>query len=264
MMHIQSEGQPAFGKETENENSEDSSTQSNETDQTQSSGGDQKPDAKKDGSADTSKLQTPPPERWIERENDWKKRFNDQEVRHTSEITKLREEFAGLTKGLPTDKSSSEIPQWFGGEEDAWKQYEVHTQKLIDQATEMAVKKALGTIEERTTAEQKAIDDATQWWKAEADAIENDKELNPKGDKIDRNKLLKFTMDNEFIDMKTMKWDYRKAFKFMKPQDIFQVKKDLNERKNLAIAVTSDTRAESKPQAFKTTQDFKNPANRPW
>ena len=257
------EGQKAF--QTENENSDGSSPEKNEADQTQSSEGESSSDVKKDGGSESKPQHTPPPERWQEREADWKKRFNDQEVRHTSELTKLREDldqrFAKVPQGagdIPV-----EIPQWFGGEEDAWRQYSTHTQKLIDQAVKTAVEQSLNTINQRSEAEQKAIDDATKWFQDEVVAIEADKELNPEGLKVDRNKILKFTLDNEFVDVKTGKWDYRKAFKFMKPQEIFQAKKDLNERKKIANATTSDDRI-NKPQAFKTSEDFKNPQTKPW
>ena len=265
-MQFQKEGQPAF-QETENDNSDGSSPETNKTDQTQSSGGESKPDASKDGGSESKNLNTPPPERWVERESDWKKRFNDQEVRHTSELTKLREDFdQRFSKFSPEAKPDApvEVPQWFGGEEDAWKQYSTHTQKLIDQAVERAVEKSLSTITERSQAEQKAIDEATKWFQDEAEAIESDKELNPQGLKVDRNKLLKTALDNKAVDPDTGKWNYRLAFKLMKPSEVFQAKKDLNERKNLANATTSDNRGESKPQAFKTSEDFKDPQKKPW
>ena len=264
-MQFQKEGQPAFQAETGNDNPDGSSPKTNETDQTQSSGGESKPDATKDGGSESKNLNTPPAERWVERENDWKKRFNDQEVRHTSELTKLREDFdQRFAKVSPKETGESpEIPQWFGGEEEAWKQYEIHTQRLIEQAIKQATEKTLNTINERTAKEQKEIDEATKWFQDEVSAMESDKELNPQGLEIDRNKLLKITLDNKIVDPDTGKWNYRLAFKLMKPAEVFQVKKDLKERKNLASATISDDRI-NKPQAFKTSEDFKNPSVKPW
>ena len=267
LMQVESEGQPAFQKDdtTENDNSAHSSGESKETDadQTQTSDGDQKPDAPKDGGADTSKLNNPPPERWVEREQDWKKRFNDQEVRHTSELAKLREDFEVKINTLAPKGAGSdvpaEIPSWFGSDDEAWKAYSSHTQQLIDKAVE----KALSTIQQKGNEEQKAIEDATTWFKDQVTEIETDKELNPQSLKVDRNKILKFALDNYLIDEKG-RWDYRKAFRFMKPQEVFQAKKDLIERKKIASATTSGDRTETKPSAFKTSQDFKNPAERPW
>jgi len=267
LMQVKSEGQLAFQDETPgNENPDGSSPEkNNETDQTLSSDGDQKPDAqqKDGGSKGTSGLHTPPPERWIERENDWKKRFNDQEVRHTSELMKLREDFerrfVDLKPKTPGD-TPIEVPDWFGGDEINWTKYSAHTQELINKAVE----KALGEVQKKTLEEQKAIDEATRWFRDQTKEIEEDKEINPKGLKVDRNKLLKFTIDNKFVDVDTGKWDYKKAFKFMKPEEVFQAKKDLAARKGVAGALGTDNRPESKPELFKTSKDFQNPFNKPW
>ena len=272
MMQVKSEGQPAFEIEPkENDNSAGSSPDTNETDQTGAPNQDNKDGAdNKDGGADTSKLHNPPPERWMEREADWKKRFNDQEVRHTSEFTKLKEDFdqkfakVGAPQGEKPGDISDEPPSWFGGDEDNWKQYSSHTEKLIDKAVTMAVEKSLSTIQERGVAENKAVEDATKWFQDEVAAIEADKELNPQGLKIDRNKLLKTALDNKAVDIETGKWNYRLAFKIMKPSEVFQAKRDLSEKRNIAGASTSGDRADSKPQAFTTSADFKKAGAKPW
>src|SRR3990167_123545 len=90
-MSVRREGDPAFPIAKENDNSSTSSVDKTNTDQTPSSEEDKKPDVNKTGGENEPNLADHP--RWKEREGDWTKRFNDQEVRHTSEIGKLREEF---------------------------------------------------------------------------------------------------------------------------------------------------------------------------
>jgi hypothetical protein len=264
MMQVKVEGQPAFEIEPKgNDNPSDSSPDTNEADQTGASNQDNKDGANKDGGSDSKDFHKDP--RWIERENDWKIRFNEQEVRHTSELTKAREDLeqkiAAIGKPAKnSDEVPADVPSWFEGDEFQWKDYAGHTQQLIDKAVE----KALSTIQERIAGETRAIEDATKWFNDEVAAIEADKELNPQGLKVDRNKLLKTALDNKAVDIETGKWNYRLAFKLMKPSEVFQAKRDLNEKRNIAGATTSENRAETKSQPFMTTKDFKNPSQRPW
>ena len=265
LMNVQTEGQPAFDKDAENDNSDGSSPETNEADQAHASGEDKPADStNKDGGSDQGKEKNAhiPLDRWNERESQWKERFNQQEQRHLSEITKFREEvdgkFASVSK--PAGDNADNVPSWFGGDEPNWREYSAHTQQLV----QTAVKEALSTIQKSSAEEHKAVEDATQWMRDQIDEIESDTKLNPEGQKVDRNKLMKFTLENEFIDLKTMKWDYKKAFKFMKPIDIFQMKKDLKDKKLNASATMSENRAEAKPSAFRTSKDFSNPSERPW
>lgn len=268
MAEIKSEGQPAFDEEIKgNDNPSDSPTDQTNGDQPQSQGGEENPSGSENKDDPDARFFNHP--RWKEREGDWKKRFNDQEVRHTSEINKMREDLETklAALGKPQEQKGgdipTEVPPWFGGDEDQWSQYANHTQQLVDKAVEKAVEKTLGTIKQTSEQEEKAIKDATDWFHQSVTDIESDKELNPQSQKVDRNKVLKFAMDNYLVDDKG-RWDYKKAFKFMKPTEVFQIKKDLGARKDIAGAVGSDNRPESKPQSFKTSEDFKKPGARPW
>lgn len=265
---FRTEGQPAFPIENkENANSAASSAgEQTNVDQTQSQGGDQTQAQKKDGGVDDTNFADHP--RWKEREDNWTKRFNDQEERHVGEITKLREEFEGkLTaitgpKGTATAAATPEsIPAWFGGDESQWAQFLGWNQGLISKAKEEARADTLKEISSKTEAEQKAIDDATSYFNSEAAAIESDKALNPKGEKVDRNKLLKTAMDFDLVDSKG-RWNYKAAWQFMRNQ--VTSPSSTQDRKNLASATTSENRAETKPSEFMTSADFQKPGNRPW
>lgn len=256
------EGQPAFPVvDTENENSADSSTEETTTEETQAPEGEEntgektKPQGEEAKANETNFADHP---RWKEREDDWKGRFNDQEKRHTEEIQKLREEFGG-NKAPSGDEAPSEIPSWFGGDEAQWKEFQTWNQGLVTKAQE-GIQKG---IQEKTEAEQKAIEEATTFMNDEVSSIESDKTLNPDGIKVDKNKLLKFTMDNELVDTKG-RWNYRAAFQLMQAGVKSAKAETIQEKKDVAGATTSEKKAETDKPAYTTTEDFNNPANRPW
>ncbi len=243
------EGQPAFGADKETDSS-DSFTENTDTNQTGSSDQNKK-ETDKNGGEDDRLFNHP---RWQERESDWKERYNQQEQRHLEAIERLRGEF---TKYSP--KTETEVPSWFGGDENQWREYQVYQQSLIGQAKTEALK----DIESKGNAEKKAIDDATKYFNDEVVSLETDKTINPEGKNIDRNKLLKYVLDNDIVDSKG-RWNYKAAFKSMQPGDVFKAKEAMNERKAIASATTSERGSETKPPAYMTSKDFKDPSNRPW
>ena len=256
MTEFRKEGEPAFQTDKEKDNSGDSSPdEETDTEQTPSSEEDknQTENKKDDGEKD---LDNHP--RWRERETDWKKRFNEQEERQTGEIAKLREEFEDKI-GKVKPKESVEVPSWFGGDETQWKAYQRDLDERIGKAKEGAVKE----ITAKSEAEQKAIDEATKFFQDEVVAIESDKGLNPEGQKLDRNKLLKFVLDNDLVDSKG-RWNYKAGYKLMKAGVTSVKDKGIDEKKKLAGATTDERHVEDKPKAFKTSEDFKNPQERPW
>jgi hypothetical protein len=252
---FKAEGQPAFPAENKEGTSTDSSTENANADQTGASTQDKKDDGQKNDGVDERLFNHP---RWVERETDWKTRFNDQEKRHAEEIAKIRDEIAGAMKGKG---APTEVPAWFGGDEAQWQQFQEWNQGLISKAKEEARSETLKEIESKSSAEQKAVDDATAFFNSEVTAIESDKTLNPQGLKIDRNKLLKTALDFDLVDSQG-RWNYRAAWRFL--QNGMSKGTGNQERKDLAGATTTDRGGESKPAAFVTSKDFQNPANRPW
>ncbi|MBI4991588.1 hypothetical protein HZB96_05875, partial [Candidatus Gottesmanbacteria bacterium] len=189
---FKAEGEPVFpAEDTENDNSTDSSTEKNETDQTGSSDQDNKQTDNKDGGKEDDNFADHP--RWKEREDDWTKRFNDQELRHADDLTKLREDFTGKIDTAVKTSAPVEIPSWFGGDEQAWKDFTTWNNQALAKTKEEARTEALKELQSKDDVAQKAIDTATQYFVDQVTALESDKTINPQGEKIDRNKLLKFT-----------------------------------------------------------------------
>ena len=256
MTEFKTEGQPAFPVTDKEETSTESSTESASTDQTGSSTQDKKEDGTKTDGVDERLFNHP---RWLEREEDWKGRFNSQEKRHTEELEKIREEIRGGNKETTT-AASTEVPAWFGGDEKQWASFQEWNKGLITKAKQEARDETLKEFETRSTSEQRAVDEATKFFNDEVTALESDKTLNPQGIKIDRNKLLKAALDFDLVDSKG-RWNYRAAWRFLQNG---QTKTDTKDRKDIASATTSERGGDTKPPAFMTSSDFKNPTNRPW
>lgn len=239
----------------ENEDSSSSSEgQENNGDQNGSSSEDQNKDGENKGTGgkDAGFLDHP---RWKEREEDWKKRFNDQETRHQTDIKAIREEFGGKREA---NAEQTKIPSWFGGTQEQWDAYRADRDTEIKAAEDRAIERVKG----EKSSEEKAVKDATDYMQNQISEIESDKELNPDGSKVDPNKLLKFVLDNDLVDSKG-RWNYRAGFRLMKANGGTTTKNNNGDRKKIASATTSESKAESKPQAFKTGADFKG-GNRPW
>lgn len=282
MAQFAKEGQPAFPvADKENDNSSDSpSVEEKETnsDQTQSSDEDKGQTNTENGAEDTTEDDKGDDKggdkkdkkdrgfaddpRWKKREDDWKKRFNDQEVRHTEEtdakIQKVREEFE--QKFTPKKEDSDvEIPGWFGGDKSQYKAYLKDLEAKFDKVREDTLNSVKGASE----ADQKRIDDATTYMNDQIKEIEEDTDLNPSGKKIDRNKLLKIVLDNKLVDTNSQ-WNYRAAFQILKASAKPKAKGDDKEDRKKLADVTSGNRAETKPDDVTTSEDFDNPAKRPW
>jgi hypothetical protein len=258
---FKTEGQPAFEPEnTEKDNSASSPEgEKTDTEQTQSQEGETNSGAKKDDGDKKDGFQYHPA--WKEREKKWDSRFNEQEERHVNELQSLRTEFEEkLTSRITPPESNlpEDIPAWFGGDESQWKQYKSYHQTMINNAKEAARNETLKEIENRTSGEQKAIDDATKYFRSEVESLEE-----TTGEKIDRNKLLKFVLDNELVDTKG-RWNYKAGYRLMKAE-VAKPKTDaLNEKKKLANGTVEGNKSESKPAEFMTNEDFQKPGNRPW
>ena len=256
---FQQEGQKLFNEDTENDNSAASSAgEKTDTTQTQSQEGDTNPGA--DNKQDEGDKNFADHPRWKQREDDWTKRFNDQEKRHVDEIAKLRTDMETFLSGNKKGAvQNTEIPSWFGGDEESWAQYQQYmSEKFLAQAEE----RILGKINSKKTEEQKAIDDATTYFEDQISTIESDKTVNPQSEKIDRNKLLKFVLENDLVDSKG-RWNYRAGYIMMRGGA--STKTDsTKDKKNLASATTSENRAETKPSAYATSEDFQKPGSRPW
>jgi hypothetical protein len=246
------EGDAAFPTESENDTHASPSDAENEgTEGSSSSEGagktTQTPDEK-----DIPFHQHP---RWVEREEAWKNRFNESEARHQEDLRKIREEFSTARE---TNKENTEIPKWFGGNQEQWDEFRKFEDERIKTAQETAVRQ----IEEKQQQETKLVEEATTFMQSELEVIQADKTLNPTGEKVDPNKLLRYTLEGNYIDPYG-RWNYRRAYRdMMRDEELERLKNPKGNRKNIAGATTSESRAETRSTSFKTPADFKK--SRPW
>lgn len=253
---FKTEGQPAFpvaneGDGTPSAPSADEPSATNGTD-AQGTDGKPKEDA---GFADHP--------RWKEREEDWTKRFNEQEIRHQNELKALREEF-GSKKESPAAPAAAEgeteIPEWFNGDAEQFKKFQEWNMSLHHQALASEREQQIKAQKE----EQERVSAANAWLSDQVAALEADKDLNPDGEKVDVNKLLKFTMDNKLVDTDG-RWNYRVGYMLLKAQSSKGNNQEgMTERKKLAAATTDRGRSEPKPSQVATSSDFKDMSKRPW
>lgn len=273
---LKREGQLAFPEvNTENENSAKSSTEKTDIDQTQSQEGESNSGAdnkdgdieKKDGEDEKLDNFANHP-RWKEREETHKKRYNEQEVRHSENIenirkeyeekmSKLKEEILSEVRGNNPDKNKTEIPFWFNGDEEQWREYSKHEDERINRAVESR----FSEVDKKTAEQQSLIDEATKYMHDEVNSIEKDKNLNPTGEKIDREKLWKVVDDYKLLDDKK-RWNYRAAWLILRGM-ANKPTKDLGEKKKLANELNSENRGETKEPYVATSETFKG-GNRPW
>lgn len=237
---IRKEGDPVF-PDTEKENSADSS--SDETNADTQSDEEKNSDEKKEGDAGFANHP-----RWKEREDDWKERFNKQEERYTNDLKAIREEFAEKIK--PKRDDNSDIPLWFGGDENQWKVFQQDQERIIKEAEERAVER----IESTASEERKRQEDANKYFEEQVFEIESGT-----GEKVDKNKLIKYAIDNDLVDSKG-RWNWKVAHRLLTSTSEKPSNKE--DRKKIADATSSDKKSDAKPPSFMTNEDFKK--ERPW
>lgn len=243
------EGQPAFGADTENENSE--STE--ETDKTNETDGASSETDEEEESQDSDGKPLNEHPRWKKREEEWNDKFATQAQEHKDAIEALRAEFGDKRQA---NADQTKIPSWFGGDQAQWDSYRADRDAELAAAEQRAADRINAKHEEQT----KAVKEATDFMKNELAVIQTDKVLNPTGGKIDPNKLLKIVIDNDLVDSKG-RWNYRAGMKIYGQTKTGPSVKD---RKEIVAATNSDAKGETKASTFKTSADFKKPGARPW
>lgn len=205
--------------------------------------------------------------RWKEREEEWTRRFNEQEQRNQEELKKALDGIRGEFSDKKEEITSSKIPAWFGGSQEQWDAYRADRDQELKAIRDEAEKNAIAKFEGKVNSEDKAVKEATDYMNQEVKVLSEDKTLNPDGLKIDPNTLVKFTVENELVDTKG-RWNYRAAFKLMKASGIIKPKTApvlSAERKVLADASIKDSsKGDPTPKAYKTSTDFKKAGSRPW
>jgi len=204
--------------------------------------------------------------RWKQREEEWNKRFDEQESRIQSRIEQAIKD---AVKNLPSSVANADslpvqIPAWFGGDEAQWKAFKADQKRELDQVVAMAVKEAVGEVSKTQTAQERAVQEANKHFHDSIQRIEYENKT-----KVDPNELLQYVLDNKIIDPTTQRWDYEKGYRWMmleKGQGSSKPGADRQGRKNIAGATMKErggTGRESEV-VVPNSETFSNPNNRPW
>lgn len=227
----------------------DSSTEQTTTEETPSSEG--------DNTQNEDNIPFHKHPRWLKREEEWNQKLEDTassiRAEYEEKLRPLEQRFAS--------REEVEVPSWFGGDESAYKAYMADQQKIVEQAEERAINR----IKQETEQKDKSLKEANSWFEDSVSEIESDKDLNPDGSKVDRNKLLKKAMDEELIDSKG-RWNYKAAYKMLAADARMAAAPDpdaLKARQRVAAATTSESTAETKDVTFATGDSFRG-GKKPW
>lgn len=205
--------------------------------------------------------------RWKQREQEWQGRFSEQQKAHERQLRQVLEK-VGVQDQEPGRQSRQrddhgQPPSWWGGDEAGWKQY-VDWQRNEIRAVEDRVRQEMRQAD---TKRQEAVDAATEFLNSEIAAIATDPELNPDGSRIDRNRLVKATMDNDLVDSRG-RWNYRAGYALMRAQGAKAAPAGGGgtggkpAKKRAAAATGGGGGKPAAPKGFKTSEDFRG--NRPW
>lgn len=204
--------------------------------------------------------------RWLEREEEWKTRFNDQERRHQEDMKMVLDRI-GKGDDRPVETSAPvKMPSWFGGTQEQWDAYRADLQTDLKAVEERAEKRVLERFAGQASQEETAVKEATDFLHAEIAAIQADRALNPTGEKIDAEKLFKIVYDNQLVDTKG-RWNYRAGFRLMKAGDAAPAAPakppaETRARKEAAAGTVEGGRPEQQPKNYTTSKDFEK--DRPW
>lgn len=200
--------------------------------------------------------------RWTEREQEWNKRFNEQEARHQDDLKQIREEF-----GAKRDANAARPkPSWFGGTDQQWEQYRKDQDAELKASEERVIQAIEKRHTDKTEQESKAVKEATDWLHTECDAIEADKTLNPSGAKVDRKKLLDLVVAEQLVDTKG-RWNYRAGWKMLNSHSRADHAPNAKDKKDIAAASAGKDGGKGGKDGqatVATSETFRKPGARPW
>lgn len=251
LTNFRREGDPAFPVRTETDNSADPSSE-----KTNSGNPAHEGDNTRAGNNNEPNVPFHQHPRWKEREEDWKRREKEWEARHNALAQRFDSEMEKVRNASQKQREehTEEIPNWFGGDADQWKAYKAHEETRIAQAEQRAIEKIRGQEAE----EKRKVQEANEHFETSIKALEDES-----GMTVDKNKLLKITLDNQLVDPQG-RWNYRAAFQIYRATEAPKAPTPSPEKKKLADATLSENRGgtDRNERGFKTSEDFK--VRKPW
>lgn len=137
-------------------------------------------------------------------------------------------------------KEDVNIPSWFGGDEDSWEEFSGYLNSLKGEAKAEAIREIKAEQENQNLR----VKEANDWFES------NVAEIEAKGEKVDRNMLLKTAMDFELVDTQG-RWNYKAAAEILKRGNTDATAANLEAKKKAASATVSENSAESSATTYK-------------
>lgn len=253
--------------------SEDSSTENNDEGQSGAETGDegQGADDNKDDEFKDVPFHMHP--RWKEREEQWNQRFEKQQTDFEEKMEKFSQDHSKPQADVEAEKiAKGPIPKWFGGGKDTpevramWREYVEQQTVQLSQIEKRAEDRAFERITQGQSTQEKAVQEANQHFETSITHLEA-----TFGKRVNRDELLKFTLDNKFIDPESRRWDYQRAYRFMMAEKGTPLPRQggnqqREQRKQMARASMHDTGRgqERSGKTVTTSDDFKDSSRRPW
>jgi|SRR5215213_3028846 len=161
------------------------------------------------------------------------------------ELLKFKEEVEPKLAELNRPQAQSEIPAWFGGDEQAWTQYKADLNAELSRVKQETV----AEYERRQRTEADKVKQAQDYVSSEL------ARLRSAGKQFDDNELLKVLSDYPLVRADG-NWDLEKAY------DVLELKKakdpaNLEARKQIAGATKSTTTGEPTAKSYFTPADFR-------
>lgn len=231
----------------ETDNSTESSPETTETDTPSSEG------IKPTEDKETPFHENPKIRDFVERQAEKKAEQKMAQLReeYQRELAKMRDEINPKKTGQVDEKIQRLADRFFQGDVELAKEF--HEEVLVSER-----KMTRQEILDEMRQNERRVEEATAYMHSEIEAIKTDKELNPEGIEVDRNRLYKIVEKFNLKDPKDeTKWNWRGAWEIYKNQLPKTAKTvDLSEKKKIAAASSSTDRSVDKPAPFKTHEDF--------
>jgi len=236
-------------QESDDTASEDTTVESLPTQIEENQEGESENDAEDTDVEETEGKQVPFHEhpRWKERETSWEKKMKSQRDEFSKELNDLKASFQ------KPEATEVPMPDWWGGDEAQWEQYQNDQSKIVKQAEENAIER----MKSERDKQESAITEAREHMESELNTLESEY------GSFDKNKLLKIVEDKQLLDVDG-NWNYRLAHEFLQLEEKVtknEKKVDKTDRKKMADPSKANGKTDS-PNTFKTADDFKN--RRPW
>jgi len=162
------------------------------------------------------------------------------------ELLKFKDEVMPKLEAL-TPQEQVQVPSWFGNDEAAWKEYQLHEA----QRDERIKHEALREYESKQTAAAQQVQKANEYVENQLGSLES------QGRKFDRNELLKVVSDYRPITADGQ-WDFERAYEILEMKKLKESNPEkLQAKRDVAALTNSSSTGEPPAKTYFIPGDFR-------